>query len=117
MKQTISFTQFLAAFNAVNRTEQFTYAGLRALYDWLEQMDEDCGTETELDVISLCCEFSEYEDLKEFHRNYDEEDYPDIDTIRDHTQVIEIDDESFIIQDFYFISRADIIEQKFTAQR
>ena len=52
-------------------------------------------------MIALCCEFTEYEDLEEFHGNYDKEDYPDVDTIRDHTTVVEFGNSgSFIIQDF-----------------
>jgi hypothetical protein len=101
MKQSIGFCQFTDKFRDMGRKESFTYDGLKALYDYLEQYGEDCGQEVELDVIALCVEYTEYEDLAEFHANYDKDDYPDIDTIRDNTQVIEIDGtDGFIILDF-----------------
>ena len=101
MKQSIGFCQFTDAFKAHGREDNFSYEGLQALYNWIEQFEDDGGTETELDVVALCCEFTEYEDLEEFHGNYSADDYPDLDTLRDHTQVIEIDNsDRFIIQDF-----------------
>ena len=99
MKTTVSQDDFVQAFQGI-RPDNFSYLGLRALFNWVEELDDDCGTETELDVIAFCCEFSEYEDLAEFQANYGEE-YTDIDAIRDETMVIEIpDSEGFIIQDF-----------------
>jgi hypothetical protein len=59
MKQTIGFNQFHDAFRDMGRLDNFSYDGLRVLYDWFEELDADCGTETELDVIAFCCEFSE----------------------------------------------------------
>ena len=58
MKQTINFYDFERAFKAI-RPDNFSYEGLKVLYDWFESIDDDCGTETELDVIAMCCEFSE----------------------------------------------------------
>tara|TARA_R110000822_G_scaffold84959_7_gene199257 strand:+ start:333 stop:635 length:303 start_codon:yes stop_codon:yes gene_type:complete len=100
MKQTINFSQFCDAFTNMDRQDNFSYEGKQALFDWIEQLDDDCGTETELDVIALCCEFTEYEDLAEFHGVYDADDYADLDAINDHTFVIPVDANSFIIQDF-----------------
>ena len=59
MKQTLTFFDFLAAFDKMGRRDNFSYDGLRVLYDFFEQYDDDCGTDTELDVIAICCEFSE----------------------------------------------------------
>ena len=100
MKTTVSKSDFRDAFHQMGRSENFSYKGLGALYDWIEQLDDDCGTETELDGIAICCEFTEYENFAEFHDNYDKDDYPDMDAITDHTMVIPINDDSFIIQDF-----------------
>ena len=58
MKQTINLHQFRDAFKAI-RPDNFSYEGLEVLFDWFESLDDDCGTETELDVIAICCEFSE----------------------------------------------------------
>lgn len=60
MKQSIGFGQFCDAFRNMGRNEQFTYAGKRALFDYLEEYEESTDTEVELDVIALCCDYSEY---------------------------------------------------------
>lgn len=59
MKKTINIYDFRQAFHDAGRSNQFTYDGLRVLFDWIEQLDNDTGEDTELDVIALCCEFSE----------------------------------------------------------
>ena len=100
MKQTINLYDFERAFSLSGRENQFTYEGKKALFEYLEQYEEDCDTEIELDVIALCCEYAEYESLEEFHKDYDKEEYPDLDAISDHTQLIEIDTNSFIILQF-----------------
>ena len=83
----------------MGRGNQFSRAGLSALYDYLEQLQDDIGEEIELDVIALCCEYSEYDNLAEFQEDYSE-DYQTIGDIESDTTVIMIDDESFIIQQF-----------------
>lgn len=99
MKTTVSISEFREAFASYDR-ENFSYAGLEALYNWITELDDSCGTETELDVIALCCEFTEYVNLDEFHQNYNKEDYETIDDVSNATSVIMIDDDSFIIQNF-----------------
>lgn len=69
MKTTVNFSQFHDSFMSI-RPENFTYDGLRALYDWLIEYEEDTGTEVELDVIALCCDFTEYESAKEAAEEY-----------------------------------------------
>ena len=100
MKKTINYYDFRTEFRAFGREEQFTREGLKALFDYLEELGEDCGEEIELDVIALCCEFVEYDSLEDFHNEYDKDDYPTLEVLRDHTQIIEIDNESFIIAAF-----------------
>lgn len=63
MKTTVSFYDFRDAFRAYDRGDQFSYEGLKALFDHLEQMERDNGVETELDVVALCCDY--YEDTPE----------------------------------------------------
>ena len=84
-----------------NRPTNFSWTGLSALFEYLEEYEADTGEEIEFDPIALCCEYTEYDNIKEFHENYlDEETYSDLDAIRDYTQVIEVGLEGFIIQDF-----------------
>ena len=100
MIQTIDRHTFRQAFNAL-RPNNFTPAGQDALYDYLEQLEDDTGTPIELDVIALCCEFTEYSSLADFQADYDADQYETVDDIRNDTTVIEIPDtEGFIIQQF-----------------
>ena len=58
MKQTVNFYDFRRAFESI-RPDNFSESGLSALFDYLEQYEEDVGEDLELDVIAFCCEFSE----------------------------------------------------------
>ena len=98
MKKTIYFNEFSSAFDNMNRKDQFSNVGLNALYDYLVDFEEDTGKEVELDVIALCCEYTEYEDLESFKEDYD--DIESIERLEEFTIVIMIDDTSFIIQNF-----------------
>ena len=56
MKQTIdNASQFRDAFHRAGRGDQFSYEGMELLFDYLEE----CDPEMELDVIAICCEYSE----------------------------------------------------------
>ena len=98
MKQTINEYQFTEAFKRI-RPNNFSYEGLKALFEWFEELENDTGEEMELDVIAICCDFSEYESLKEYNNDYGKE-YEEIDEIADDTTLIKIDDERFIIQQY-----------------
>ena len=99
MKQIISKSDFRDAFNKCDRGEQFTYDGLGVLFDWLEELDESCGTESELDPIACCCEFAEYANIEEFQAAYST-DYATIEDIRERTTVLRVGDDGFIIACF-----------------
>ena len=100
MKKTINFYDFKDAFHRFGRGEQFSAEALRTLFDYLEEYEESCDTEIEFDVIAICCEYTEYDSIADFWLEYDQEDYPDIDAIENETQVIMIDEEAFIIEQF-----------------
>lgn len=78
MYQSVGFCDFTDAFRAYDRQDQFTYDGLRALFDYLEEYEESTGEEIELDVIALCCDYNEYT-LEDMNREYQEE----FDTLED----------------------------------
>ena len=73
MIQTINFHAFQNAFTNCGRQEQFTYTAQKALFDYLEQLEEDMGEQIELDVIALCCEYAEDTECG-FHSSYPDED-------------------------------------------
>jgi hypothetical protein len=68
--QTINLYQFRAAFTNAGRENNFSYEGLEVLYDALQDFAEIDATPIELDVIALCCEFSEMS-LSELLDSYD----------------------------------------------
>ncbi|MFA5053839.1 MAG: hypothetical protein WC565_07260 [Parcubacteria group bacterium] len=70
MKQTVQEHDFLDAFRQYGRADQFTRAGLIALFDYLEEYEKDAGEELELDVIALCCDWSEYPTALEAMRDH-----------------------------------------------
>ena len=98
MKQTVTFADFTDAFRNMGRKENFSYNGLKALFDYLEQLEEDIGEEMELDVIAICCEYTEYADLAEYNQDYNY--VESLAQVQELTQVIVIDTEAFIIQQF-----------------
>jgi len=96
MKKTIGFYEFRNEFDSV-RPDNFTYEGLSALYDYLTEYEESTGEEFELDVIALCCDFTEYENIEEVKGSYPN--IESIDGLRDNTTVIEFDN-GLIIQNY-----------------
>lgn len=72
MKQTINFYDFQKAFQDL-RPNNFSYQGLRALFDYLEELEESTGHETEFDVIELCGAYNEYESVEHYHTEYSTE--------------------------------------------
>ena len=99
MIDTISIYRFQNWFQE-HRPNNFSRTGQVALFDYLEEYEDSTGEQIEFDPIALCCEYTEYENIGEFHLNYDAETYPDKDSIMDYTQLIEFGTESFIIQNF-----------------
>ena len=108
--QTVNVYDFHRAFETMDRDKQFSYAARIALYEYLEDLAIDCDMNIEFDVIALCCEYTEFEDLDEFNQQY-QLDCADLDEVQEHTTVIEIrkwvdgvngfyQTDGFIIQDF-----------------
>lgn len=48
-------SQFRDQFHRCGRGDQFSYEALGMIFDYLN----DCGSDVELDVVGVCCEFSE----------------------------------------------------------
>lgn len=102
--QQVSFSEFYDRFQAI-RPDNFSYDGLCALYEYYTNLAEETGEPIELDVIAICCEFSE-DTLEDIARSYSIE--FDADTLRynvleyleDHTQVIATFDDTIVYQQF-----------------
>ena len=91
MYQTIGFNDFYDAFQKT-RPENFSYQGLKVLYDYLEEMDGG----TELDVIAFCCEFSE-DKIKDVLSDYNLE---SLEELEQNTIVLTVDDDTIIYQNY-----------------
>src|SRR5690554_930521 len=93
--QQITETMFKDSFHAL-RPDNFSYAGLSELYHYLTDMSEDCG-DIELDVIAICCEFSE-EPLQDVLDNYSLE---SLEELQENTLVVAVlDNDNVIYQVF-----------------
>jgi len=100
MIDTITKYSFQDAFHKMGRKDQFSYEGLDALFDYFEMLEEDTDQQIELDVIAICCEYSEYDSLKDFQNDYGNE-YESLEDIENNTTLIKIEDEEgFIVQQF-----------------
>lgn len=69
MKITVTESMFIEQFKAYGRQDNFSLEGLKMLFEFLEDMETGHGEEMELDVIGLCCDFSE-ETAQEVNDNY-----------------------------------------------
>lgn len=111
MKKTISFCDFQDSFTNCGRGDSFTYDWLKALYEYLTQLEDDCGIEIELDAIALDCDYTEYDSVKEAYEAY-QDDYDELcedeeerderanEYLNDNTQVIHMDNGGVIIANF-----------------
>lgn len=96
IKQTVNRSAFRDAFNAI-RPDNFNYAGLNALYDYLDQLSDDTGQDVELDVIAICCDYCQYDTVEDACAAYD---LKDREELEHSTIVIDCADDSVIIANF-----------------
>ena len=69
MKTTITQADFYSAFDRSGRNHQFSRHALRFIFEYIEQIEQDTGEETELDVIAICYAYAE-SSLTEVLSNY-----------------------------------------------
>ena len=98
MKKTVDREEFCDWFVKF-RPNNFSYEGRLALFEMLESYESDTEEEIEFDPLAFCCEYSEYEDIEEFWKDYDKKDYPDEESIMNATFYWAFG-KSFIIQQF-----------------
>jgi hypothetical protein len=97
MKLEVTESMFIDAFKQSDtRKTQFSYYGLKALFEYLEELEDSTGQTMDFDMIAICCEFTEYDNLKEYNNDYGKE-CKEIEEIAADTELIKIDDERFII--------------------
>jgi hypothetical protein len=106
MKQTIDSYQFINAFEET-RPNNFSREGLHLLFDYLENYEDETGEELELDVIAICCDYSE-DTVNDLAQAYDvlfdaddtDEDKKEkvLDFLNDATIVVGCTDDTIIYQ-------------------
>ena len=85
----VTSAMFADAFRRMGRENQFSREALEALFNYLEDYEQDTGEDLELDVIALCCEFTEYTTAVEAASDYgfttelEAEDYEDAESYED----------------------------------
>ena len=99
MKDTINKDQFISWFRSSDTYKNnFSYEGLSALFDYLEEMEESTGEELGFDPVALCCEYAEYDSWEQLEEDYNNINY--FGELEEKTTVIEIGSNHFIIQQF-----------------
>ena len=97
MKQTITENQFVDAIIG-DDYNNMSYEGAQALFEYIEEYEDSIGEETELDVVAIRCEWTEYENIEEVSRDYD---IDNLDDLRDNTSVIEVPkSDRLIVQEY-----------------
>ena len=69
MKTTVDFSDFVDGFTKLDRKDQFSHDGLKLIFDFLENFEEEYGEEIEFDPIDICSEFTETT-VPEFNSDY-----------------------------------------------
>lgn len=69
MKMTLDTSDIARALRE-DSNANWSYAGAYALAEHLEELDDSCGTESELDVVAIRCDFSEYSSLQDWAEDY-----------------------------------------------
>ena len=57
-------------FETYGRYDQFSYSAYDALHDFLWELSEGMGEPLQLDVVGLCCDWTEYDDILELADAY-----------------------------------------------
>lgn len=69
MKMTVTRDDFVETLFRL-RPGQFSSEALRDLFDFYEEFEESSGTEVDFDPIAICCDWTEYDDIKEAEEAY-----------------------------------------------
>ncbi len=106
MKMTLTESDFLRAWAGSSRADQFPRDALRAMFEYLEDLERDTGEEMELDIIALCCDWTAWDTAREAatEYGYDPEEQEEDETADDYAQRVEdgalewLNDETHVIE-------------------
>ena len=100
---------FIDAFKRSSRKDQFSYDALKAIFDYLEDYSQDSGENVELDIVAICCDWSEmsWQDVVQSygldlsHCDTDEDRIDAVEEyLQDETQSVRLSDDSFVFVSF-----------------
>ena len=105
MKQTVNLSGFRDSFQKMDRANQFSYECLEWLFDHCEELEKDLGEDYELDVIALCCDFTQstYEDInRDYNLDLNDDNLNEgvIDYLEENTSIVNYDDATVLFQQF-----------------
>ena len=103
MKTTVSRFDFFHAFEQM-RPDNFSREGLNVMFDYLEMLEEDTGTEIEFDVIAICGDYNE-DDPADIANHYS----IDVSECIDEDDVMEVVQEYLMNEGVYIGSTSDSI--------
>ena len=87
MIQTVTEHDFVSAF--LNHTyNTFSYEGLKSLFEHFEDVIEDTGEQIELDVVAMCGEYEEFENLDKVQERF--QNIKSLDDLQEMTTVIPV---------------------------
>ena len=96
MKQNVTLQMFMDEFKETDR-DHFSYEGYESLYNFFEECDPDF----EFDVIGICYDYTEYNDLDDYNQQLTEsEKFESIEQLSQETLVLETEKGSLIVQDY-----------------
>jgi hypothetical protein len=59
MYLSVDFNQFRNSFFDCGRETQFSYEAQEIIFNYFDEFEQDTGEHVELDVIAICCDFTE----------------------------------------------------------
>ena len=98
MKNTVPENTFIHDFLEI-RPDNFSRNGLKTLYRYFTELEDECETDFEFDVIGICCDYAEYEDISEYNKDYNDE-YEDRDELErsgSHGTFVPVGQDGFIV--------------------
>lgn len=111
MKITVTESLFVEQFKRI-RPDQFSRKALEALFEYYELSERENGEEIELDVVEICCNWTEYDSVLEAAESYgfeadksederaDTSDRKALEFLRDNTWVLELDGDGVVVLNY-----------------
>lgn len=103
----VNLSDFRDAFRSSGRKDQFSYDGLRVIFDYMEELEDSFGEPVELDVIAVCCDYAEMtpeEVIGAYSIPYDAAEDDLWETVRDyleeHTSIVGETDYTIVFAQF-----------------